>query len=643
MKQTHKDYWIVFKGSVQLFLLWLAFLAAPALAQTELPSTPFTVAGAANDRVITFTQMDVMRVDQEAIPKIGWVRDPMKGIRWYIPRDTVAGTDHSLWGRVRFDRSAIGDGPLAIYTQDNREQIKVFVNGVDVFRNYAHIDDRVLAWYRPYIIPLSKNALRNGSNEIVIQASSSFSLAVGRIQIGAQPVLQRQYAYVNLVRITGPIIANYAMLILGLGALMMWLFRRNDFELLFFAITSVAWMVRDYHFFAEKLPFGTEAFYGITTFSIYFAAAASASFCFVFLKIPGRRWIIPTMFAFGLFICTIVATFRVSEMLIFLPTFFIAIMTSILGIRDLRRSSTPDHWLLSLVMASLTLSSTHDFGRNEELWAGLGFYIQPYIGFTFTLAFLFSFGRRSLAAFKSQNEVNKLLEAGISEAREELAESEAKRRTLEVDRAIVSERERLMREMHDGIGSNLVTALAIAERQEQPATTIKTLKRAISDLKITVDSLEPVEGDLIALIGNLRHRMTADLRAAGLASKWEVGDCAPLPWLDATNALHVLRIFQEAISNVISHSGATLMRIGCVEETRNNIPGIVAFVADNGTGFDGQFEVESGKGLSNMRSRTQTLCGQYSLKTQKGGGTELKVWFPYDRQAAAEHSLLKDQ
>ncbi len=187
-----------------------------------------------------------------------------------------------------------------------------------------------------------------------------------------------------------------------------------------------------------------------------------------------------------------------------------------------------------------------------------------------------------------------------------------------------------MQEMHDGIGSNLITALAIARQQEQPDSTIKTLNRALSDLKITVDSLEPVEGDVVALIGNLRHRMASDLRDAGIHCKWEVGDCAPLHWLDATNALHVLRIFQEAIGNVLTHSGATEMRIGCHESERDGRAGIAVYVADNGAGFRTD-EVARGKGLSNIHARARSLHGELTCESTIGNGSTVTLWLPHMR------------
>jgi signal transduction histidine kinase len=303
-----------------------------------------------------------------------------------------------------------------------------------------------------------------------------------------------------------------------------------------------------------------------------------------------------------------------------------------LALLDLRRFYSLEHWFLSMLMATFTLACIHDVGRIGNVWwQGLGFYVQPYVGFIFCFAFLLSFGRRALGAFVALGDMNQTLETRIAEARDELAASESRRQALEVDRAIVGERERMMREMHDGIGSNLVTALAIAEKQQQPPSTIKTLRRAVADLKITVDSLEPVKGDLVALIGNLRHRMAHDLKAAGLTSKWEVGHCDPITWLDASNALHVLRIFQEAISNVIAHSGATILRIGCHEEMREGVAGVLTFVADNGCGIDPAPLSQGGRGLSNMRSRAESLYGHIAMAPLEGGGTHLTLWLPYKR------------
>lgn len=174
-----------------------------------------------------------------------------------------------------------------------------------------------------------------------------------------------------------------------------------------------------------------------------------------------------------------------------------------------------------------------------------------------------------------------------------------------------------MQEMHDGIGSNLSTALAVARQQKQPASTIQTLNRALADLKITIDWLEPVEGDVVALTGSLRHRMAGDLRDAGVVCKWEVEQRRTLLWLDA--------------ANVLSHSEARIMRIGCREYLREGIDGIAAYVADNGCGFDANADGH-GKGLSNIRARALSVHGEQMCESSASIGTTVTLWLPYKRR-----------
>jgi len=300
-----------------------------------------------------------------------------------------------------------------------------------------------------------------------------------------------------------------------------------------------------------------------------------------------------------------------------------------------RRSGSREQLAMGLILAGLVAAAGHDFGRLWYVgaWNGLGLDLQPYEGFVLAVACLGSFGRRAAGAFASLRRLNAELEARVIEARRDLAASEAARRELEVADAIKAERERLLREIHDGIGSNLVTALRVAEQQGQPVATIRTLRPALSDLKITVDSLEPVDGDLVALLGNLRHRIEPDLREAGLRSRWKVTDCRPLPWLDAANALHVLRVVQEAVGNVLAHACADEIELGCFEDCRDGEPGLTTYVADNGVGL-GSERPAAGRGMANMQARARALHGQLDCAPCEGGGVRVTVWLPFTRDEA---------
>lgn len=219
----------------------------------------------------------------------------------------------------------------------------------------------------------------------------------------------------------------------------------------------------------------------------------------------------------------------------------------------------------------------------------------------------------------------------LLETQAALSASNEARRLLEVQQAIEIERERLMGEVHDGIGSSLVTALAVAKREGHPPSTIELLTKAISELKITVDSLDPLDGDLLAIIGNLRHRLEPGLEKAGLSVKWDVQLVPMLPWLDSTNALQLLRLVQEAASNALVHSGATQLVFRCVPELEDDRDGIAIEIEDNGRGFDLQTSVRRGKGLETMQARATALQGKFDCFSAPGEGTKLTLWLPLNR------------
>jgi signal transduction histidine kinase len=607
----------------------------------------WTVVNLHGDKAFRASLADINLQGRDDPPEAGWQSRPMPQIS--LAREAVIGPgkDITAWARVEFDQSmlaALGsNAPLALMTENNREHVTVYLNGVELFNNAADRNARVLGWNRTYLVLLPQALLKADNNQLIIRVGSraGFNLGIGTIAIGHQQALSDYTRSQTAKRITGPLVANLAMVILAGVAMLMWFARREEKTILWLVLSSALWFVRNYHFFAPEAPFDPALFRDISYYSIYFAISASLSFCVVFLNLPKARWIILCMFAAGIALSLgrwVIFEVLRNDGLVSLVALGVVVIVLALMIRDAFARRTLDHFTLIGVVCAIVGLSLHDIGRISNLawWDGLGFHSQPYVGLFLFIVFSVSVGRRFVGALTMVERLNVTLEHRVDQARNELAASEAARRELEVLSAVDSERERLMREMHDGIGSNLITALAIAQKQDESPGTIATLKRAISDLKITVDSLAPVEGDVVALLANFRHRLEPDLKLAGIKCVWGVQPCPALPWLDPVNALQMLRIIQEAIGNVLAHARATRLEIACYPEPWPNAPdgkaGIAIVIMDDGVGFDVGASDQLGRGLANIAARARALGGTSTVVASKGAGCRVWLWLPLSRQ-----------
>lgn len=204
----------------------------------------------------------------------------------------------------------------------------------------------------------------------------------------------------------------------------------------------------------------------------------------------------------------------------------------------------------------------------------------------------------------------------------------------ERDVAVMAERNRIARELHDAVSQTLFAAnlmagtLSRAARGEAPdaqaiarqAQSLETLNRsALAEMRLLMFELRPdalASTPLADLLGQaveaIRSRGEIEVRA-------ELSRSDDLP---ADVRVQVYRIAQEALSNVARHSGAT--RVELTWQTSG--PGRALLrVADNGRGFDPGERPAGHFGLENMQSRAEEIGAAFSLTSVPGAGAELRV------------------
>jgi signal transduction histidine kinase len=152
----------------------------------------------------------------------------------------------------------------------------------------------------------------------------------------------------------------------------------------------------------------------------------------------------------------------------------------------------------------------------------------------------------------------------------------------------------------------------------------------VDDLRLVIDSLEPIGHDLVTLLASLRHRLGRRLEAAGLGMQWEVEDLPPLEWLHPPDALQVLRIVQEVLTNVLKHASAQTVRIA----TRRHGDEVQVLIEDDGRGFDPE-AAGGGRGLRHLVQRAARLGGRLVLDSAPGQGTRIQLDLPLQRSMRA--------
>ena len=231
---------------------------------------------------------------------------------------------------------------------------------------------------------------------------------------------------------------------------------------------------------------------------------------------------------------------------------------------------------------------------------------------------------RYVASLQREQATREDLERQVRERTAQLEANFEALRESEAGRMAVLERERLLQEMHDGLGSQLLLAKMNAQRGSlSREDMVKTCDDCIQEMRLAVDGLSVADGDLSLLLANLRHRFGARIGEAGLVLEWNVGDTPLVPALRGTGGPDLVRIVQEAINNVMHHAQATTIR---VSTARQGDDAVVVTVTDDGVGMPAG--AGEGRGLRNIRARAARLGGRVDWHAASPRGTELRLHLP---------------
>ena len=213
------------------------------------------------------------------------------------------------------------------------------------------------------------------------------------------------------------------------------------------------------------------------------------------------------------------------------------------------------------------------------------------------------------------------LEQLVDEKKREIQSQFERLAEMERQSVLTGERERIMRDMHDGIGGQLVSVIALLnEHSGAVFDSIRDkVQHSLTDLRFVIDSLDPLQNELPVLLGTMRYRLRDQLDAAKIDLEWGVTELPDNPPLSPRRSLHIMRILQEAITNCIKHADTPRMTLatGVVE---GEPPQVYIDVIDYGQGLAGpEASNPGGRGIGNMHYRASQIGAKLEWHSDNSG------------------------
>lgn len=552
---------------------------------------------------------------------------------WHVTQPGFKGV---AWYRLRFSLQPESDRSYALSLPSARSKsLEFHLNGQLLVRTREGATPPGSGSFTAPVIQIIPAAmLKAGENVLHVRATGNAQARAGlsRITIGdAAAVNAAIEPRVLMARMTQMFAATVGLA--GFLALALWGIRRNDATLGWFAAAALGWAtlatIQILTRWVDLGPMRHVLYYLLNQ-------CLGAIILILGLRIIGRRVRfleygvlalylagIPLMYFFDRTWVTEVR-FAYNVLNAILLTILLAL---VVAARERPRPIL--HVVLATAILFALLISVQDYLR----WWGILDIEGPKLLFLQLPGLLLVFSalivERHIKMVRATERINIDLERRVAAKTREIELQHERLRDAEREQAVTHERGRILADMHDGLGASLVVLKRILQSGKASITELESrVEDSLLEMRMAIDALAPVDGDLAVVLGGVRQRFQSALEQAGIKLSWRVAHLPPMANLNPTRVLAVQRILAEAFANILKHSGARAIVLTATFDADSKQ--VCISVEDDGSGISGG---QDGRGIGNMQRRAAELGGTLKIEPGANAGTRLQLVLPVELEA----------
>lgn len=549
----------------------------------------------------------------------------------------------AVWYRLSVPLSALSglggvttDTVWGFYVWRLNQTADVWLNGQKIGSGGNTGEPMARYWNSPLYFEFSASLLQ-AQNEILIKHYSQHGWgSMEPVVLASSSILKPLYANRSFVQHDVALGLFVFVLVTGLFSFTVWFYRRREIEYLWFAVASVALSIYCLNQFLRYLPVGADTWRWLTNVSVDLWAYALVVFVLRSLHVRKPRVErgaliyllcgLPLYFFASFYqVFDINIYYHLGSLLLGVYVFFVC-----LGLYRQEQKILPLFYCCAIAL--MFVAGVHDTVMQAVLNNGWLGGTEPEfqnhfnsLHFAAPVIFMFlgaSLIKRFIDSMNEADTLNAELEARIEQARLELEENYRAIEEVLIRQSTSEERERIYRDLHDDVGSKL---LSLYYRLENESDSILA-KSALEDLRDIV-SRKSLESCVLHNAVRQWHQEISDRVAdAGVALNWDVGAVDGEFMLNELQHTQLRRMLREVLSNALLHSkGLTQIHV-CMDVTSGTLG--ISVVNDGAPKPVSAWR--TGRGISNLRVRTRDLGGEFTLVDREGSWVEVSWRVPLE-------------